>query len=135
MGASELTTRLLIYFSKIGGRLFRNTTGMGWTSNIKFKMPDGSLILKNPRPLRAGLVTGGSDTIGWTPILITPEMVGKTIPVFTAVEVKAGKDRASREQVNFIAEVNTANGIAFILRDETKPEEELNKWKQKNGCS
>ena len=29
-----------------------------------------------------------SDFIGWTPVVITPEMVGKTVAVFTALEAK-----------------------------------------------
>lgn len=30
-----------------------------------------------------------SDFIGWTPVVITPEMVGSTVAVFTALEAKA----------------------------------------------
>lgn len=29
------------------------------------------------------------DRVGWTPVTITPEMVGKTIAVFTNIEIKA----------------------------------------------
>lgn len=134
MGASEITARLMISWSKVKGRLFRNNTGSGWTSNIKWSMPDGSLVLKNPRPLKAGLVKGGSDTIGWTPIVITREMIDLTLPVFTAIEIKGDKDRPTKEQLNFIDEVNKANGIGFFQYEDTDPLKELVKWKQRNGC-
>ena len=32
---------------------------------------------------------GFPDLVGWTEITVTPEMVGRTIAVFTAEEVKA----------------------------------------------
>ena len=60
-----------------------------------------------------------SDLIAVTPIVITPEMVGKTIGVFTAVEVKREgwvfkNDKRETAQLNFIEWVNKKGGIAFF---------------------
>lgn len=60
-----------------------------------------------------------SDLIAITPIVITPEMVGKTIGVFTAVEMKREGWKYSSEkrevaQLNFIEWVNKKGGIAFF---------------------
>jgi hypothetical protein len=97
-------------------RLFRNNTGMAWQGQVR-KNRDGSITISDPRPLHAGLVVGGSDLIGWLPVRITQEMVGDTIAVFTAVEVKAGT-KASPEQLAFIAAVKKAGGRAGIARTE-----------------
>ena len=67
-----------------------------------------------------------SDEIGWTPVVITQEMVGKTIPVFTAFENKTDKFKirdiyreGSREaaQLKFINIVKHAGGIAGFTRN------------------
>lgn len=70
--------------SEWGSRLFRNNNGMAYSPTgqpIFFGLGnegrDGNKVMKS------------SDFIGVTPILITPEMVGKTIGVFTSIEVKA----------------------------------------------
>lgn len=62
-----------------------------------------------------------SDLIGITSIVITPEMVGQTIGVFTAVEVKKENWKPfqpsnTREtgQGNFLNFVATKGGIAFF---------------------
>jgi hypothetical protein len=47
-------------------------------------------------------------------------MVGDKIAIFTAIETKVGKNKASPEQEMFIDEVNRNGGIAGIVRD---PEE------------
>ncbi len=58
-----------------------------------------------------------SDEIGGTPIVITPEMVGKTVFVFTSIEVKkegwnyAGTDR-EEAQKNWIDLIKKRGGIA-----------------------
>ena len=85
--------------SKRGDRLFRNNTGMGWAGKaqkikkaMRVFVNRGDVIVRNAYPLRAGLCTGSSDTIGWTRITITQEMVGKSVPIFTAPEMKTGKE-------------------------------------------
>lgn len=98
-----------------GCKLFRNNSGV---------LPD-----KNNRPVRFGLANESKklnqefksgDYIGVTPITITQEMVGKTIGVFTNIEVKAEgfKIKAtypikSREyaQNNFISLITNAGGL------------------------
>ena len=59
---------------------------------------------------------GGSDLIGWTPVLITHEMVGSMLGVFTAIEVKAPRGRATAAQLNFIRQVQLGGGLAGIAR-------------------
>jgi len=59
---------------------------------------------------------GGSDLIGWTPVLITHEMVGGMLGVFTAIEVKAPRGRPTDAQLNFLRQVQLGGGIAGIAR-------------------
>ena len=87
--------------SKLGARIFRNNSGLFYT--------------RDGRPTKAGLLNGASDLIGWCTVTITPEMVGKTLAVFTAIEVK-DKGRVTPEQENFIAQVKKAGGIAGVAR-------------------
>ena len=106
-------------------RIFRNNTGMAWQGDTVRK---GSvLIIQNPRPLQAGLCEGSSDLIGWTSMEITPEMVGKKVAIFTALEVKSGKGRPSDEQRNFIQRVQEAGGIATVVRSEQEAIDALKK--------
>jgi len=72
------------------------------------------------RWIRFGLCKGSSDLIGFTELRITPGMVGKTVAVFTACEVKKDeKSKTSPEQDEFGATVEKAGGI-FVLA--TTPE-------------
>ena len=67
--------------------------------------------------------TKSSDLIGITSITITPEMVGRTIGVFTAIEVKTEGWETSKakltdreqHQVNFINWVISRGGIARMV--------------------
>ena len=92
---------------------------MGWQGRSK-QTPQGDRLIVEPRPLHAGLCKGSSDLIGWTPIEITPEMVGKKLAIFTAVEVKKPGGRVSKEQLNFMRRVNEDGGIAGIATNETE---------------
>lgn len=96
--------------SKFGLRLFRNNTG--------------SLKDATGRWVQFGLCEGSSDLIGFTPIAITPEMVGMKLAVFTAIEIKEDgkktKPERLKKQLHFISQVNEYGGIAFILNDASK---------------
>jgi hypothetical protein len=107
MSEASLMRRIMLSLSK-RCILFRNQSG--------FYVQDG-------RPIRYGIANpGGSDLIGWTPVEITPEMVGKRIAIFTALEVKTDKGRPTKEQLAFIEAVKRAGGIAEIVRSEDDAE-------------
>ena len=96
--------------------LFRNNTGNVWTGVVK-NTTDGGKYIQNPRPFIAGLCVGSSDLIGWTERVITSDMVGQKIAVFTALEVKdIKKSKTSPEQLNFIEKVKNSGGIAGVVK-------------------
>lgn len=79
----EATREVRLAASALGMRLFRNNAGACTDDRGNF--------------IRYGLGNDGSnaskllkfgDYIGWTPVTITPEMVGKTVAVFTELEIK-----------------------------------------------
>ncbi len=70
-----------------------------------------------------GLGVGSSDLIGYHVRLITPEMVGQKVAVFTAIEVKKpGRDTTHadhlRRQQAWIDAVVVDGGIGRIVRSE-----------------
>lgn len=91
-----------IAVSQSGARVWRNNVGTFYT--------------KDGRPVRCGLAPGSSDLIGITPVVVTPDMVGRTLGIFTALEVKAKSGRASVEQINFIGTIRRLGGIAGQVR-------------------
>ncbi len=119
MNETNINKLIMLAISKMGARVFRNNTGVGWVGRLVTKTAQ-FVTLADPRPLHAGLIKGSSDLIGWTPKKVTPEMVGKTVAVFTAIEVKTEKGRVTPEQVQFIEQVRKAGGIAGVVRS---PEE------------
>lgn len=72
--------------------------------------------LGNDSP-RINKIFKSSDLIGVTPVVITPEMVGSTVGVFTAIECKApgwrysGDDREIAQK-RFLDKVLELGGIA-----------------------
>ena len=101
--AKNLEKTIKMAHVKTGGRLLRNNVGATKIGN---------------RFIEYGLGKGSSDLIGWTTIEITEKMIGKKIAVFTAVELKTEKDRASKEQINFVEQVHQAGGLAGIVYNE-----------------
>lgn len=84
-------------------RLFRNNTGT---------LPDP----KTGRPVQFGLARGSADLIGWRTIVVTPDMVGQRIAVFTSLEIKTSTGRLTPAQHNWQAAVRSAGGIAGVAR-------------------
>lgn len=117
---------ILLRLSKIKGlTMFRNNTGTAWAGKIVNNFTKNGkryVTIEEPRPLIAGLTTGSSDLIGWKTIEITPNMVGKKISVFTALEVKTSKGRATKEQLNFLQQVKNNGGISAIVTNEDDAE-------------
>lgn len=102
---TPIMREILLALSSAGARAFRNNVGVA-----KFFDKHGE-----ERRVRYGLCTGSSDIIGLVPVKITSDMVGKTVAVFTAIEVKdAG--RQTEEQRRFIAMVKDRGGIAGVAR-------------------
>ena len=120
MTETNLLRQILLEVSKRlpNVRLFRNNVGLGWAGKLVNISALGVTAIQNARPLRAGLCEGSSDLIGWTSVEITPEMVGRRVAVFTAVEVKKPGGKATAEQLNFLQRVQDAGGIAVLGFDE-----------------
>lgn len=115
MKESVESKKYLLELSKQGCTLFRNNVGLGWTGEYR-RLKDGSIIISNPRPLHAGLVKGSGDFIGFTPITITEEMVGKQVAVFTNTEFKTPTGRASEAQLKFNSYVIQMGGFSAIVK-------------------
>jgi len=99
---TKIVNDIRLAHSKNTVRLLRNTVGA-------FKNEAGHWV-------QVGLGTGSSDLIGWMTVTVTPAMVGSKIAVFTALEVKAPKGKATQEQLDFIALVNNMGGNAAVVR-------------------
>ncbi len=105
MSETEILHAVMIRLSNAGVKIFRNNQGVA-------VYPDGSRV-------RYGIANpGGSDLIGWVPVIITPEMVGQTVAVFVAAEVKTPRGRANPRQRRFLDAVAAAGGFAAVLRSE-----------------
>jgi hypothetical protein len=84
-------------------RLFRNQVG---------SLPDP----RTGRLVTFGLARGSADLIGWRTIVVTPDMVGQQLAVFTSIEVKTPTGRVRPEQHAWQRTVSAAGGIAGIAR-------------------
>jgi len=101
---SDLVKTIQLRATENGSRLFRNNVGM-------LHDQKGNIV-------RYGLFVGSGDLIGWTPIKITSEMVGKTIAVFTSIECKMKKGVVSDAQVIWNDMVKACGGISGIVRSQ-----------------
>lgn len=98
---------------------FRNNRGQGWLLNrdrngktrrqyITFGIPEPPRGKSKSKQMRGG------DRIGWTPVTITPDMVGKTVAVFTSIEIKSKGDRIREGQDDWHNTVIDHGGISEI---------------------
>lgn len=99
---TPLVRDLILHGGQLGARLFRNNVG-------RWRTDDG-------RWVAYGLCVGSSDVIGWTSVVVTPEMVGRTLAVFTAFECKVGRRVTTTEQGAFLSAVKAQGGIAAVVR-------------------
>lgn len=114
MPESQILQRIRLYVGALRGvRIFRHNVGTGWVGEVLGHSPD-RVVIVNPRPLRAGLCTGGSDLIGWRTVTIAHGHVGRQVAIFTAIEVKQSGGRVTPEQQNFIDQVRLAGGLSGV---------------------
>lgn len=81
-----------------------------WRNNV------GAVEWRPGKWLRYGLCTGSADYIGLKSVVITPEMVGQRVAIFTAIEAKAENGIVSPEQRAFLEAVRKAGGKAGIAQ-------------------
>lgn len=103
--------------AQIGDELWRNNTGVAFDESgraVRFGLcNDSAKLSENIK---------SSDYIGITSVVITPEMVGQTIGVFTAIETKDSNwvfketDKRAVAQLAFINIVLKAGGRAGFAR-------------------
>jgi len=91
MTEHDLMKQIQLEVTNLGGRVFRNNVG---------RLPDNK-----GRWVQYGLCVGSGDLIGWW-----------KGGVFLCIEIKVGKKQPTKEQQNFINEVNNVGGIAFVAR-------------------
>ena len=112
MRESAVTSHIRLEAAKLNVALWRNNCGGFYDDTGRF--------------IRYGLGSeaelASSDWIGIRPVLITPEMVGSVVGVFTAVEMKAENWRFNKndkhllQQKKFIDIVNSYGGMAGFAK-------------------
>lgn len=114
---SETDTQRLIQLELSSGstRVFRNNVGHAWQGHT-FTIYEGRLVRGAARNIAFGLAPGSSDLIGLKSVVITPDMVGRTVAVFTAIEVKDKRKQPTTEQRSFLAMVNVMGGLGGVAR-------------------
>lgn len=93
----------------------RANVGRGWIGDVA-KLPDGSVLIRNPRPFDTGLPAGFTDTFGVTAVTITPDMVGQVVGVAHFIEYKTPTGRVSPLQQRFIDAMRRLGARAGVAR-------------------
>lgn len=112
---SEVQQHIQIEAMRFKCTLMRNNSG-AFTDETGRLVRFGLGNISNTQQIKS------SDLIGITEVVITPDMVGKTVGVFTAVEVKDEKwkhtkklDAREEKQNNFLQFVKSKGGIAGFV--------------------
>jgi hypothetical protein len=111
--------RILLACGSGSTRLWRNNVGTGWAGQATKVTPGnlravsqglraGDVVIRQGRPLHAGLCVGSSDLIGYRQV--------DGVAQFVALEVKSVTGRPTAQQVQFIDHINAVGGCAGIVR-------------------
>ncbi len=113
---SNIQNAISLALSESGVPVFRNNVG--------------AVKVEGGRFIRYGVGgAGGSDLIDVAPTVVTQEMVGKTIGVFIAVEVKSNTGRATKQQEKFIQVIKGLGGIAGVAKSGEAAKDIIESWK------
>lgn len=118
MRESGIQNKMLIDMSKNGLYGLRINSGEFWGGkfvSMKTTNKRTFLVLENPTKVQ-GAPAGTSDIIGCKSVFITPQMVGTTLAVFFAVEVKCPGKKPEPHQENYLAVMRCRGAIAGSAR-------------------
>lgn len=105
----------------IGGELYRNARGMMPT-------PSGGM-----RPYGLG-PNGAGDLIGPIPMVITKEMVGRTVAIYSEVESKTDTGVVAPHQTARIEHLRNLGAIAGVSRNADEFNAIIQAWRRGYGC-
>jgi hypothetical protein len=119
MSEHEIQQRILLACGSGTTRLWRNNVGTGWAGQatkitpgniraVAAALRPGDVVVRQGRPLHAGLCVGSSDLIGYRQV--------DGVAQFVALEVKNATRGPTKEQGQFIDHINGAGGVAGIVR-------------------
>ena len=92
---------------------------MACSPQFVHRLKTGGFLIDKGQPMKFGLQPGSSDMIGWEPVQITQEMVGKTVAIFQSIEIKTATDRLSKEQRAWNRAVLKDGGIVEVWHDKS----------------
>lgn len=120
---ATIQAKILLACGHGGAVLFRQNTAQGWVGESRqIKRAEhvtvfpGDVVIRNARPLHAGLCKGSPDIVGWRNVRITADMVGRDVAVFVGLEVKSERGRPTPEQRAFLDTLSQAGGVAEVVR-------------------
>ena len=119
MSEHVIQQQILLAHGSGSVRLWRNNVGTGWAGQatkvtggnlraIAAGLRPGDVVIRQGRPLHAGLCVGSSDLIGYRQV--------NGIAQFVALEVKSATGRPTAQQVQFLDHIQAAGGLAGIAR-------------------
>jgi len=119
MTEHAIQQRILLACGSGSVRLWRNNVGTGWagqatkvtTGNLQalaHALRPGDVVIRQGRPLHAGLCVGSSDLIGYRQV--------DGVAQFVALEVKSATGRPTTQQTQFLNHITSAGGCAGVVR-------------------
>ena len=118
--------------------LFRSNSGKAWLSGAgpAQRLETGAVLVPAARPVGLGLclldgstVPGLGDLTGYTLVTVTPDMVGRVIPVFTGIETKAsGGGRKRDNQIDFMRQLHRIGAIGGFAASVEQAHEIIDAW-------
>lgn len=115
---SAVQQRVRLELARAGALAWRNNTGACEDKTgrlIRYGLANDSAQMNR--------VIKSSDLVGVIPVVITPEMVGRTIGVFAAIECKSSdwhmtpSDQRAQAQQRFIDLVRSVGGVGGFVTD------------------
>lgn len=128
MQEHDIQNLIRLHISKYGlATLFRGNVGQAFTGNKNdiIKKTDGTVVIKNARTFRSGLPVGWPDLFGFRLIEITPDMVGKEMPIFCAIEVKKPGKHPTEVQENCLSYLKNNGCLAGVATSSEEAEKIL----------